>query len=408
MTIPMKTTTQILISLALSSILSVGVVGAPLQQTHLEAESWFKQGQDQIKAGNPSQAVKDLNRALKLNPAHAQAYYLRGVLFSKHGKPALAVSDLTHSMKLSRPHPYAFFFRGRSHYDLGNLQAAVDDFDQAEIALHAMVHRTQEAQSPSLEFGGSMGDFVARKMGMNASESLGSVSNINDALSTSDYFEMKVRSEGYAAVARATAPGILKDNAMLAELYLVRAEAHLGLERSHEAVRDYARGLGVNEDSTRRGLFDYLNGEYDEAFKTLRKGIRTIPRKERDLEYLWLYLTRRQLGETDEADAWLRGLLPKMKGRREGKLATMIAQYFLGDTQREQFIDSLVSSDPSVTAHNACEALFYEAQLCLLRNERKRANFYLKNCRETGLKNSVGYRAALTQSLLIARDLPPN
>lgn len=85
-------------------------------------------------------AVEDFTRAVTLDAAFAQAYLDRGILYWRElDHPRKAIQDLTTALTLAPQLHEARFNRGVAYQQLGEYEAALDDF-RAYLAIGVHVH----------------------------------------------------------------------------------------------------------------------------------------------------------------------------------------------------------------------------------------------------------------------------
>ena len=80
-------------------------------------------------------ALKDLNKALELEPDHVEALRIRSVIHGKMNQPELSIIDLDKAITLSPKRADLYNNRGIANSIIGNTDAAVNDFSEA-IALN--------------------------------------------------------------------------------------------------------------------------------------------------------------------------------------------------------------------------------------------------------------------------------
>jgi tetratricopeptide (TPR) repeat protein len=83
-------------------------------------------------------AVADYTQVIRLNPNHAKAYNLRGIVYDNQQKWDLAVGDYTQAIRLNPNYAEAYNLRGFVYYKLGDINKARQDFQRA-----AQLYRTQ-------------------------------------------------------------------------------------------------------------------------------------------------------------------------------------------------------------------------------------------------------------------------
>lgn len=97
-------------------------------------------------------AEADLTTALHVDPERGRLYINRGNLRLLRGDARSALSDYNQAVDLTfAREPRAFYNRAFAHRALGNLQAAIDDFDMARIVAESQ-RRTSLPTGEAREF----------------------------------------------------------------------------------------------------------------------------------------------------------------------------------------------------------------------------------------------------------------
>jgi tetratricopeptide (TPR) repeat protein len=78
------------------------------------------------------EALKDVERALRLNRSFPRAYLERGIILSMKGKEEAAIADFTHAISLSPDLSEPYFRRGISQENKGRFAQAALDFERAK------------------------------------------------------------------------------------------------------------------------------------------------------------------------------------------------------------------------------------------------------------------------------------
>jgi tetratricopeptide (TPR) repeat protein len=74
-------------------------------------------------------AIKDYNRAIEINPTHAEFYYCnRGNVFSKIGNYTQAIKDFNKAINLSPKFEDAYYRRGDTYDKIGNHMQAIENY----------------------------------------------------------------------------------------------------------------------------------------------------------------------------------------------------------------------------------------------------------------------------------------
>ena len=117
-----------------------------------------------IKRGQYTQAVRELDIAVKLVPNNADAWFARGWAHEKSGKELSAIGDYGRAIKAKPNHVFALFSRGYLNLYVGSPQDAITDFVRAsgvaeerafklytQLWLH--LSRSRVAKGGAVEFG---------------------------------------------------------------------------------------------------------------------------------------------------------------------------------------------------------------------------------------------------------------
>ncbi|MEP3478863.1 MAG: tetratricopeptide repeat protein [Fuerstiella sp.] len=120
-----------------SAVLAISCVAGCNQQDQ-QAESLVRKALQQQEAGNTEDAVKSLNRSIKLDADLAEAYYLRGSCHAALGNQAEALRDLKKTSVLRSDWD-------RSWWALGTLHRSMDQNDDAVTCLTTSVRLNPKA-----------------------------------------------------------------------------------------------------------------------------------------------------------------------------------------------------------------------------------------------------------------------
>lgn len=82
------------------------------------------------------QAEAAIERAIKVDPTHANAHFYRGFLWRARGEPERALAAFHHSLALNPHNPWTYAELGRNKIDVGRAEEAIDDIATA-IRLNA-------------------------------------------------------------------------------------------------------------------------------------------------------------------------------------------------------------------------------------------------------------------------------
>ena len=94
-------------------------------------EDYFQFGIDSYQKGHYDDAVEDYNKAIQLNPEHANTYYNRGIAKARSNDYVAAMEDFSEAIKLNPEHANAYNNRGNAKANLDDYATAIADFDEA-------------------------------------------------------------------------------------------------------------------------------------------------------------------------------------------------------------------------------------------------------------------------------------
>lgn len=93
------------------------------------ADAYANRGTAYYELKMPAEAVRDLEQALKLNPAHFGAYFMLGAVhFYQTGDMDRAIESFSHAITLQPGQANAYSGRGEAYVRKGDAQKAIADF----------------------------------------------------------------------------------------------------------------------------------------------------------------------------------------------------------------------------------------------------------------------------------------
>ena len=95
------------------------------------AAAYTNRGEAYGNLGDPARAIKDFDRALRLDPGDARAYYNRGFAYRKLGDTARAIEDYDRALQIDPGFAPAYNDRGFVYRNLGDPARAIENYDQA-------------------------------------------------------------------------------------------------------------------------------------------------------------------------------------------------------------------------------------------------------------------------------------
>jgi len=95
------------------------------------AEAYVGRGLAYAEQQKYDKAIEDYNKAIKLNPDDAKAYYNRGLAYVELGEHERAIKDFDKAIKLNSDDAKAYYNRGIAYAGLGEYNRAIEDFNKA-------------------------------------------------------------------------------------------------------------------------------------------------------------------------------------------------------------------------------------------------------------------------------------
>ena len=95
-----------------------------------DAERWLYRAAHLVDGAEYDTALKDLERALHLNPDLAAAYTVRAKVYLAKGDQEKAIQEATRALA-TKPHHEAYSLRGDAYFAQKNYEAAIADYQQA-------------------------------------------------------------------------------------------------------------------------------------------------------------------------------------------------------------------------------------------------------------------------------------
>lgn len=92
------------------------------------ALAYNHRGSALAKQGDLYRAMKDLNKAISLNPMHTDTYYNRGIVYNSLADFQHAISDFSMAIALNPLHTHAYYNRGVAYYKVNKYEEAILNF----------------------------------------------------------------------------------------------------------------------------------------------------------------------------------------------------------------------------------------------------------------------------------------
>lgn len=141
---------------------AIQTLGRVIVQDHNNFEAWHLRGLAKYYLKDNAGALRDLTRAIEINPAISSYYLLRGILRDMSGDHYKALEDFTAGLKIDPNDASLYYSRGTTRLRLSNYSLAILDFNEAiRINKHldeAFINRGI-ARMKMLRYDDAMADF---------------------------------------------------------------------------------------------------------------------------------------------------------------------------------------------------------------------------------------------------------
>lgn len=89
------------------------------------------QAKKKMETGNSQGAIKDLNKAINLNPGQSEAYLSRGVAYSQLGMRMAAIANFNKAIEINPENSQAYYYRGDEYLQIGEQKKALLDLNKS-------------------------------------------------------------------------------------------------------------------------------------------------------------------------------------------------------------------------------------------------------------------------------------
>jgi lipoprotein NlpI len=283
------------------------------------------------------------------------------------------------ALQLSPKNPAAYNNRGVARREEGEVNAAINDFDQA-IALdsgYELAYRNRaaaEAQKGDLD--SAIAD-SARAIELDP----------KDAVAYADRGTAKSKRGDFAG-ALIDYDRALQLNPKYSGVYVARGTAKRDRGDLDGALVEYNQALQVDPKNTfalrHLGVTKELAGDFNGALSELiRAAELTPPSRFNDYDQFFIWVLRARLNQRDEADTRLGQYLEDRKQPSLEPWIANIGQFLVGKLAESDFISSADATDPDEKLGQLCEAWYYAGMKRLLSGDKQGGLDDLRHCTET-------------------------
>ncbi|MFA5025968.1 MAG: tetratricopeptide repeat protein [Candidatus Shapirobacteria bacterium] len=106
---------------------------SPYPKDLVTAADWLALADYEYESGSCFYAIRDLNRAIEINPKYAEAYNNRAFINMRLKRYDRVLPDLNKAIELRPDYPHALMNRGDLYKHLGNKTEAIADYDKVIV-----------------------------------------------------------------------------------------------------------------------------------------------------------------------------------------------------------------------------------------------------------------------------------
>jgi len=375
------------------TLIAVLIIISGCSSKHHQAESFVKQGIQNVQKGDLDEALDDFDQAIELNPQNANAYYNRGIVKSRLKDWDGAIADFTDSIKFNPQHVGAYFYRGIAKQQNSDLQGALADYTQT-IAFDpqlALVFLNRGIVKSQLEdWDGALADYT-QDIKFNPK-------------STAGYFyrgiikHQKGDLDGALAdYTQALETGSKYTNAYYARVYDRRGNLKVDRGDLAGAIADFDQAIELSPQDggsyMSRGVANYIDGHSSEALADFQKAVEL---KFRYYDYPRIYTWLVKAKKADQLAAANQELKDYLLARQDGAddWPVQVGHFLIGQLSQDDFLKAADSTDVKKNREQHCEVYFYIAIKHLLAGDRVAAKSSFQQCVDTNVKTFYEYRMA--------------
>ena len=230
------------------------------------AEAYVNRGLAEAKLGQYKEAIQDYDKAIEINPQFAESYVNRVSVKAKLGQYKEAIKDCDKAIEINPELAEAYVNRGSIKAKLGQYKEAIQDYDKA-IEINPELAETYgnrgNAKAKLGQYKEAIKDYD-KAIEINP-ELAGAYVNRGNAKFKLEQYEEAIQDYDKA----------IEINPELAGAYVNRGNAKDGLEQYGEAIQDYDKAIEINPELAgayvNRGSAKGGLEQYEEAIQDLKK-----------------------------------------------------------------------------------------------------------------------------------------
>ena len=212
------------------------------------AEAYLKRGNSHYLLTNKQSAIEDYKQAIKINPNYAEAYNNWGDVCYEQGDYQIAIEDYNRAIEINPNYANAYFKRGIVRIYLGDYQGAVEDYSQA-LQINPNYIESYFLRGYARIY---LGDYQ------------GAIEDYSQAVQINPKYADAYNSRGFLYYELGNYQVAIEDynraieiNPNYADIYYNRGNAYSHLEEKEAAIEDFRKAADLYEQQGKEG--DYQN-----------------------------------------------------------------------------------------------------------------------------------------------------
>jgi len=236
------------------------------------AEAYNNRANTHFEMGNYEKALPDYNKTINLNPNYAEAFYNRANTHFKMGNYEKALADYNKAINLNSEFAEAYNNRASTHSKMGNYEKALPDYDKAINLNPEFAEAYNNRANTHFEMDNyekALADY-GKAINLNPNY----VGAYNNRANT--HFKMGNLKQALADYGKA-----INLNPNYAGAYNNRANTHFKMGNLKQALADYGKAINLNpnyaEAYNNRANTHFEMGNYEKALADYGKAIKLKP-----------------------------------------------------------------------------------------------------------------------------------
>jgi len=324
------------------------------------ALAFYRRGNAYNAQGKYDLAIQDYDKAIRLNPKHANIFSNRGVALAGKREYDRAIESYTEAIRLNPNHADTFSNRGVAYAGKGDYDQAIEDYNETlrlkPNHANAFFNRGN-AYRRKRDYDRAIENY---NRSLRSNPTAKAFSNRGIAYSHKGEHNLAIQSYNEA----------LRRNPRHLNALYNRGNAYTRKGEYARAIADFDRVLQLQPKHANaysgRGIVRFFQGEFSAAVPDFSEALRYAPTNLYGV--LLLYIAQARAGDHGR-DVLARAARELDLVKWPGPIVSM----YLGKVPEQVVLDSTPATDIASSRQRRCEAYFYIAQRLLVQQQRAAA-----------------------------------